>query len=168
MLIYKQRIILRVDLINNRKALFLFEDNEERIGYSGQAKEMRGEPNAVGIAIKYRPGNNKIDFWYDDKFDEHKLVLIKDMQRAILHLANGGIIVIPDGFGIGLSSLPELAPKTFRYLETLVKDIHSLKIVRLWADKLGLNLLPKIDVQTGLLHAHSGNAKYICQSRAKP
>ena len=35
---------------------FVFGDNEVRRGYGGQAKEMRGELNTVGVRTKRTPG----------------------------------------------------------------------------------------------------------------
>jgi len=38
------------------EARFVFGDNAERWGLGGQAKEMRGEPNAIGVATLWSPG----------------------------------------------------------------------------------------------------------------
>ena len=56
MIIY-QKFIYRSDLKANPSVLYLFGDNLQRVGLGGQAKEMRGEPNAVGIATKKAPDN---------------------------------------------------------------------------------------------------------------
>jgi hypothetical protein len=50
-------MIYRRDLRANPESLYLFGDNTKRVGIGGQAREMRGEPNAVGIATKNAPGS---------------------------------------------------------------------------------------------------------------
>lgn len=52
MIILRQTRIYRADLAMNPKVLYVFGDNLERKGFGGQAYEMRGEPNAFGIATK--------------------------------------------------------------------------------------------------------------------
>ena len=56
--IYQKRIC-RDDLRRNPNAVYIFGDNEARTGLGGQAREMRGEPNAMGIATKRSPH----EFW---------------------------------------------------------------------------------------------------------
>lgn len=55
MIIYQWRIY-RTDLQLNPGVTYVFGDNMARYGLGGQAKEMRGEPNALGIATLWRPG----------------------------------------------------------------------------------------------------------------
>jgi len=55
MIIIKQHKIYRKDLKNNPDVLYLFGDNLVQKGFGGQAKEMRGEPNAEGIPTKKLP-----------------------------------------------------------------------------------------------------------------
>lgn len=43
------KYIKRQDLKSNPNTQYLFGDNLKRSGFGGQAKEMRGEPNAIGI-----------------------------------------------------------------------------------------------------------------------
>jgi hypothetical protein len=47
-----QKFIRRQDLRNNRDKFYVFGDNMQRIGYGGQARDMRGEPNAIGAVTK--------------------------------------------------------------------------------------------------------------------
>ncbi len=51
-----QKFIYREDLKNNQGVIYLFGDNDMRRGRGGQAKEMRGEPNSIGIRVKKSPG----------------------------------------------------------------------------------------------------------------
>jgi hypothetical protein len=50
-----QEWITRKDLRENPDKRYVFGDNVERRGYGGQAKEMRGEPNAIGVVTKWAP-----------------------------------------------------------------------------------------------------------------
>ncbi len=45
--------------------LFVFGDNLARVGYGGQAREMRDEPNAVGIPTKKLPTMTEGAFFSD-------------------------------------------------------------------------------------------------------
>jgi hypothetical protein len=42
---------------------YVFGDNGRRIGFGGQAKEMRGEPNAIGVATEWVPTNRPNAFF---------------------------------------------------------------------------------------------------------
>lgn len=52
--VVKQDQIMRRDLLDNQDKLYVFGDNMVRRGFGGQAREMRGEPNAVGIRCSKR------------------------------------------------------------------------------------------------------------------
>ena len=58
-----QERITRADLRANPDTLYVFGDNMRRRGMGGQAAEMRGEPNAVGIPTKWRPSRTEWDFF---------------------------------------------------------------------------------------------------------
>lgn len=116
-----QKWIERDDLKKNPNVLYLFGDNLVRKGLGGQAKAMRGEPNAVGIATKRAPGMRPEDFFYDADFDEIVEELDLDFAPAKLHVALGGILIIPtDGLGTGLSKLPEHAPNVLAYIDAQI------------------------------------------------
>lgn len=126
-----QKLIFRSDLRHNPKVLYLFGDNEQRSGFGGQAKEMRGEPNAIGVRTKRAPGLSDSDLWIE-AFDpasstEFKNMIDEDLECAIKRVTNGGIVIIPsDGLGTGLSHLPNVAPKTFRHL---LDRMHQLEYI---------------------------------------
>lgn len=110
-----QRIIVRSDLHANRNALYLFGDNEERRGMGGQAKEMRGEPNALGVRTKRAPGMNERAFWSDDDYDRCVSMIEEDFGRAFRALWAGKVIVLPsDGIGTGYAELPVRAPRVYK------------------------------------------------------
>ena len=101
--------------------LFVFGDNLVKKGLGGQAREMRGEPNAVGIATKRSPSMNSDAFFSDS--DIHNVIVmgaIKDSFRILeFHLLSGDVVVIPkNGVGGGLANLPVNAP----LIDTFIKD----------------------------------------------
>lgn len=111
-----QKHIVREDLRRNPGVLYVFGDNMVRKGYGGQAKEMRNEPNSVGVATKYSPY---------DRFTSHPVDIVQqqqriddDMKKLFAHVKRGGIVVWPsNGIGTGLADLPNSAPETFDYLQ---------------------------------------------------
>lgn len=132
MIIY-QKWIHRVDLQANPDVMYLFGDNMQRIGMGGQAKEMRGEPNAHGIATKVFPTMADNAFFSDENFYKYFDVLLEDFAGPISHVMNGKTLVIPlDGLGTGLSQLPIRAPQlnkqllaNIKHLERISKRINS-------------------------------------------
>lgn len=122
-----QKFIFRSDLKANPEVKYLFGDNLVRKGYGGQAKEMRGEPNAIGVATKRTPSNNPGEFFTDDEYTENTINMVTDLMPAVEHLKRGGILVIPaDGLGTGLSELPTRAPKTNAALEGFLEDLRRI------------------------------------------
>lgn len=119
MILFQHRIF-RCDLQSNPAALYVFGDNERRYGKGGQAYEMRGEPNAVGVATLAAPG----EFWSDAGFHHNRAVLDKDFARLFEAARAGVTIVLPrDGIGTGLAQMEIRAPRTFAYLQTLWNDL---------------------------------------------
>lgn len=126
-MIIRQKIIKREDLQANPDFMYLFGDNLVRKGLGGQAGEMRGEPNAIGIATKKYPNNDPLSFFYDDQYMENVAAIYEDIMPAMQHLMNGGVLVIPmDGLGTGLSALPLHAPRTNKALEDLISYLYDV------------------------------------------
>lgn len=103
--------ITRKNLRDNPKSIYLFGDNMERVGFGGQAKEMRGEPNAYGIPTKRTPGMRDKDFFSDTDptclyHVSFGLMTVKNMLDR-----NVTVIVPSDGLGTGLSRLHIYAPE---------------------------------------------------------
>lgn len=97
----------------NPEKIFLFGDNLIGIGYGGQAKEMRGEPNAIGIPTKKKPSMSPDSFFTDDEYESNIIAIGKAFNR----IPDNCTVVLPQaGLGTGLAKLPEKAPKTFAYL----------------------------------------------------
>lgn len=124
--IYQKRI-MRDDLKNNPKVMYLFGDNMTRKGLGGQAKEMRYEPNAVGVATKNTCGEGTDDYFSDDQIDIVKGIFETDLSPAVRHLKDGGTLIVPaDGLGTGLSELPTRAPKCNALLVSMLKNLESI------------------------------------------
>lgn len=92
------------------KAYFVFGDNMRRVGLGGQAAAARGEPNALGVATLYAPGE-----FYDH--DPRILAAVMgDLFGIAAALIAGATVYVPRaGLGTGLGRLIEHRP-----------DIHNL------------------------------------------
>ena len=120
--VLRQKRIYRADLQANPKALYVFGDNVQRVGLGGQADEMRGEPNAIGVATKWTPGAKAADFFSDADYDKAREIISGDLAPVLAALVRGRCVVIPtDGLGTGLSELPTRAPRIFAYLEERIR-----------------------------------------------
>jgi hypothetical protein len=129
MTIIFQSWIKREDLKNNKRILFLFGDNLERKGLGGQAKEMRGEPNAIGIATKKSPTRDENAYFTDEEFENNANQIDLDFIPVFEHVKNGGIVICPaDGLGTGLSKLPEKAPKTNEYIRQKIITLKNIAL----------------------------------------
>lgn len=124
-----EKFITRAMLRAELHTLFVFGDNMFHAGKGGQAKEMRGEKNAVGIPTKWSPGMLVGDF-FDDRegdIDRCREEIDAAFGRLFMHAAHGGEIVWPaDGVGTGLAQLKERAPLIWDYIETGRKAIELL------------------------------------------
>lgn len=126
-LIY-QSVIYRQDLRRNPQILYVFGDNTERRGLRGQAAEMRGEPNAVGIATKWRPTLQPDAFFYDNQMYQVLPIWTKDLTPIAAALEVGRIVVWPlDGIGSGLSKLPQNAPRLWSTLEDVREQLAGIQ-----------------------------------------
>jgi len=113
-----QKFIYREDLKNNQGVTYLFGDNDVRRGRGGQAKEMRGESNALGIRVKKAPQTDKKAYYTDKEYQKNIKKIDEDLQNVELVLERDGVVIIPtDGMGTGLARLKEFAPKTLVYLQ---------------------------------------------------
>lgn len=107
--------------------LFVFGDNLERRGRGGQAAEMRGEPNAVGIPTKRAPRRDEAAYFTDADYTTAVAAIRSDMIRLADHVKRGGIVVIPqDGIGTGLAELPRRAPRIHSYIERCFEKLRCL------------------------------------------
>jgi len=125
MIVYRTDKIIRRDKVKeNPDVLYLFGDNLLRKGLGGQAKEMRGEPNALGILSKKYPSNKVESFFTDDDFYSWLEVFSADIKNLAEKINSGKYkaLVIPQ-IGIGLADLPNKAPKIWKYLKTTLNSL---------------------------------------------
>lgn len=103
--------------------LFVFGDNLERWGRGGQAAEMRGEPNAVGLPTKVSPKQ----YLTDGDLRAVKMEAQSDIDRLAAQLRSGGRVIWPaDGIGTGLAGLSTHAPLVARFYDDLLLNLESV------------------------------------------
>jgi hypothetical protein len=121
------KFMRRRDLRENRSQLFVFGDNLLRRGLGGQARECRGEPNAVGIPTKRRPSNSPDAFLTDADLAVWRTACGPDFERIESWLNASKIVVFPEaGLGTGRAQLEQSAPIIWAELQE-------------WLDKLKRN-----------------------------
>lgn len=119
-------LITRAYLRAHRHKIFLFGDNLIGRGLGGQAREMRGEPNAIGIPTKRLPSMTPEAFFTDQEFDKNIAAIDRAFDR-ILRLPRGTTIVRPsNGLGTGRAEMQSRAPKTFAYLNSKLRELRDL------------------------------------------
>lgn len=107
--------------------LYLFGDNMQRSGFGGQAKEMRGEPNAIGVPTKWSPHMGDKAFFTDADYDKVLPYIEFPFMVARAWLNSYNDVVVPtDGLGTGLSELPTRAPKIYKRIEACIADLYNL------------------------------------------
>lgn len=112
--------ITRKIVQSNPNKIFLFGDNLLERGYGGQAKEMRGEPNAIGIPTKKKPSLTPGSFFTDDEFVENTEAIDKSFDK----IPKDCTIVIPEaGLGTGLAELSKRSPNTYEYLQIRINGL---------------------------------------------
>ena len=120
-------IITREEVKANPQTLYIFGDNNIRKGLGGQAKEMRGEPNAFGISTKQLPSNEENAFMSDNDLIKNKAIITQDVNFIIEQWNTGKYtsVVLPQ-IGVGLAKLPEKAPQTWAYLQSELQRLEQI------------------------------------------
>lgn len=114
----ERKFITRTMLRAEPNTLFVFGDNMRERGLGGQAKEMRGEPNAVGIPTKWEPTNAERAFFTNGDFEAVRGLIAQRFEYLEFHMRNGADVVWPaDGIGTGLAELPKRAPAIWQLIE---------------------------------------------------
>lgn len=91
--------------------IFIYGDNMVRLGYGGQAKEARNEPNCVGIPTKWRPSYDSQAYFNDGDLPFVGPVIKGEFKKLIEYRKSGYNIFIPkDGIGTGRADLVRRAP----------------------------------------------------------
>jgi hypothetical protein len=128
MTLFYQKHITRKDVqANFPRRLYLYGDNMERRGLGGLAREVRGEPNTIGLPTKRTPNMGDLAFFNDDDLDDAQVKNSIDFatDMAFAWLAAGGEVVVPkDGIGTGLAQLDIRAPKVLDYINDRLKKLE--------------------------------------------
>lgn len=106
--------------------IFLFGDNLLRVGYGGQARAMRGEPNAIGIPTKKKPSYTEDSFFSDIEFEQNKAAIDQAFSELLRRKKASVIVFSTFGLGTGRAELRDRAPKTFEYLEERLAELGHL------------------------------------------
>lgn len=115
------------DLVRaNPASLFLFGDNLARWGTGGQAI-IRGLKNTHGIATKKHPSYHSNSFFTDNEYEQNCEIIKNDIDSIPWQYFN--VLCFPtNGFGTGMSAMPEKCPKTFNFLnEYFAEFLKSIK-----------------------------------------
>ncbi len=98
---------------------FVFGDNLQRVGLGGQARAMRGELNAIGVATKRTPSMFEGAFFKDRPEEIYAVCL--DLKKIDDALREGRTIVVPsDGLGTGLAELPQRSPMIHEVIRAFI------------------------------------------------
>jgi hypothetical protein len=106
------------------QTLFVFGDNLSRFGMGGQAKEMRGESNAIGLPTKRSPTK----YLTDADISRVQHATRDDINTLKWQLENGGIVVWPsDGIGTGLANLHWHAPSIEKFYAVVLAELEKIE-----------------------------------------
>lgn len=129
--VLRPKVLVRADLQDNPDLLYCYGDNMEERGMGGQASQMRGEPNAIGVPTKWKPDMTPDAFFRDSDFQTTavRLAITSPFRRMRRELMTGRTLVIPaDGLGTGLAQLRQRAPLIYGYIGgwiTALEDIAA-------------------------------------------
>lgn len=105
-------------------ALFVFGDNAQREGLGGQAREMRGEPNTVGVRTKWNPYTHPKSYFTDANPDCRRMVE-DDLRMIGDELDKGRTVYYPaDGVGTGRANLDHHAPKLAAFIRQYIAALE--------------------------------------------
>ncbi len=125
--IEKRKFITRRMLQAEPDTIFVFGDNMLGLGFGGQAKEMRGEPNAFGIPTKHKPSNKPDAFFTDEDFNGPAGTRIMMCLGDLLRFQKQGrkIVLPEDGIGTGLADLERRAPKIWAIIQRYMAELEK-------------------------------------------
>lgn len=103
-----------------KDTVFVFGDNIIEKGFGGQAAEMRGEPNAIGIPTKWKPNWEELSFFTDGDLDRPvvKDAIDKALAKIEEALASGkNVVISSSGVGSHRADLQGRAPRIDAYIK---------------------------------------------------
>jgi len=115
-----------IDDVKDSTKIFVFGDNNARIGKGGQAI-IRDCDNSMGIRTKKGPSKKSAAFYSDDDLDLNKQKILEDILNIKYESIskNKTIVLSKGGYGTGLANLKEKAPLTFEYLNKLLMSYFN-------------------------------------------
>jgi hypothetical protein len=118
------------DTIKYKDYLFIFGDNDKKIGNKGQAC-IRNTfvKNTAGIPTKKEPNFNLHSYYNDNELELNKEKINNAIDIIIHRLKNEkfiGIIMPKNGLGTGLADLQNKAPLTFKYLNSAIDKLIKI------------------------------------------
>lgn len=125
--VIRLRRVTRAMVEMDRETLFVFGDNMLGRGFGGQAADMRGEPNTIGVPTKWAPDRRLGAYFTDAERNDpdvrHAIHKAFEAMRAAL--SEGRNVVIPaDGLGTGLAELPTRAPRLHAMIEAAIASLE--------------------------------------------
>ena len=115
--------ICRVYAHDHPNYMFIFGDNDARMGFGGLAAELRGLPNAFGIRVKKAPTMKPEAFYNDNDNHEGIIKINQDLQHIRANWNLYDKIVFPKaGVGTGRALLKVKAPQTYERLVKICRD----------------------------------------------
>jgi hypothetical protein len=116
--LWTDRHITRSEVQSNRGFTYTFGDNITEKGMGGMAKQLRGEPNAVGVPTKWYPTLHWDAFFSDDPLAKRSPESAKEFMETAIRAAEarGLLIIVPSGIGQGLAQMPTRCPKLYAWL----------------------------------------------------
>ena len=125
MIVYTKQWITREYMDAHPTWLFLFGDNLLGHGWGGQAREMRGAPNALGIPTKKRPDRRGGSYFTDDEYEKNCAAIDRAFER--IYQEGWMVVVLPEhGIGTGLADLPYQAPRTYEHLLEKIRELGPI------------------------------------------
>lgn len=106
--------------------LWVFADNLMQLGSSGQAGQMRGEPNAIGIPTRRAPYSGPEGEFSDRDMVEFVCVAAEPFGILNAHLAAGGLVVWPaEGIGTSRAHMEHRAPRIWAALQRAMRKLET-------------------------------------------
>lgn len=114
------------DCDSEPNSLFVFGDNDARIGCRGQSV-IRDCENSFGIPTKKFPSFSTSSYYTDDEYDLNVVKIEAAFEELVYISRDYEIVYFPEnGLGTGLAKLSEKAPKTFEYLKYKIDEMQDL------------------------------------------
>jgi hypothetical protein len=107
----------------NSDKLFVFGDNQMKIGKKGQAI-IRDAKNSIGITTKKSPSRRNNAYFNDIEFEKNKDNIIQDILNIKYKALSENKIIIfsSNGYGNGLAEMNTRAPKTYDFINNSLKQ----------------------------------------------